>query len=142
MFTPTEISDVLHDAVHGACEQCVVLIVHRNDDEELRPAGRVAEHLAQRESVVPEVIRIARRGRIAHMCELALVSVCAEVEQFGRHRQFVHKVAAEEPVCASDSQEEKKKKKPRTRCAGASCGSGARAARYACGRYRHDVAAH
>ena len=76
----TEMSDVLHNTVHGARELRVVLIVHRHDNEELRPAGRVVVHLAQRESVVLEVVRIARRSRVAHMCELAVVFVCAEVE--------------------------------------------------------------
>ena len=76
-FAFTEISDVLHDAVHGTREQRVVLIVHRHDDEELRPAGRVVVYLAQCESVVLEIVRIARRSRIAHMCELPLVFECA-----------------------------------------------------------------
>ena len=114
VFTPTEISDVLHDAMHGACEQRVVLIVHRNDDEELRLPGRFAEHLAQRESVVLEVVRIARRSRIAHMCELALVFVYAAVEQFGRHRRVEHKVAVEEPVRALASVIAKKNKRNHT----------------------------
>ena len=103
VFTTTEISDILHDTVHGACEQRVVLLVHRNDDEELRQPGWLAEHLAQRESVVLEVVRIARRSRIAHMCELALVFVYAAVEQFGRHWRVEHKVAVEEPVRALTS---------------------------------------
>ena len=110
MFTPTEISDVIHDGVHSARELRVVLIVHRNDDEELRLAGRVVEHLAQRESIFLEVVRIARRGRIAHLCELASVFVCAEVEQFGRHWRAEHQVALEEPVCASASEIAKKNK--------------------------------
>ena len=97
-FAFTEISDVLHDAMHGTREQRVVLIVHRHDDEELRPAGRVVVYLAQCESVVLEIVRIARRSRIAHMCELALVFECAEVEQFGRHSRVEHKVTVEEPV--------------------------------------------
>jgi hypothetical protein len=95
----TQISDILHDAMHRAREQRVVLIVHRHDDEQLRPAGRVIVYLAQCESVVFEVVRIARRGRITHMCELALVFVCAEVEQFGRDSRVEHKVAMEEPAC-------------------------------------------
>ena len=143
----TEMSDVLHDTVHGARELRVVLIAHRHDDKELRPAGRVVVYLAQRESIVLEVVRIARRSRVAHMCEFAFVFVCAEVEQFGRHRQVEHKVAMEGPVMRvslRDSQEEKTKS--RTRRAGASWCAGARALRYArdgycCSCGRHDEAA-
>ena len=76
----TEISDVLHDAVHGAREERVILIIHSHDDEELRPAGRVIVHLSQREPVVLKVIRVARSGRITQMCELALFFECAEVK--------------------------------------------------------------
>ena len=86
--------------MHRAREKRVVLVVHRHDDEQLRPAGRVIMYLAQREAVVLEVVRVARRGRIAHMCELALVFVGAEVEQFRRHGRVEHEVAMEEPANA------------------------------------------
>ena len=113
----TQISDILHDAMHSAREERVVLIVHSHDDEELRPTGRVVVYLTEGESVILEVIRIASRGRIAHMCELALVFVCTEVKQFGRHSRVEHKVAVEEPVYGMRVSFELRRgeEKPRTR---------------------------
>ena len=93
-----EIGDVLHDAVHRARKERVVLIVHRHDDEQFGPARRVIVYLAQREAVVLEVVRIARRGRVAHMRKLAIVFECAEVEQLGGNGGVEDKVAVEEPV--------------------------------------------
>jgi len=68
--------------VHRAREEGVILVVHDHDDEEFRPARRIIVHLAQREAVVLEVVRVTCRSRIAHMRKLVLVFVRAEVEQF------------------------------------------------------------
>ena len=53
-------------------------------------------HLAKGEPRVLEFVRIARRGRITHMCEFTLVALCAHVEQLGRYCGVKDKVAMEE----------------------------------------------
>ena len=84
--------------MHRAREKRVVLVVHRHDDEQLRPAGRVVVYLSQCKAVILEIVRVARRGRVTHMCELALVFVGAEVEQFRWHGGVEHEVTVKEPA--------------------------------------------
>jgi hypothetical protein len=93
-----QISNVLHDTVHGPCKEAVVLIIHGHDDEQLRSTGRVIVDLTERESIVLEVVRVASSGGISHVGVFTLILVYAEVKQLCRDSRIKHKVAMEEPV--------------------------------------------
>ena len=88
--------DVLHHAVHRPTKQVVLLVVHRHDDEQLRSPRRLVEHLAQSEPIVHEVVRVACRGTIPHVRELALGAVRAAVEQLLRDWRVEDEVTMEE----------------------------------------------
>lgn len=53
-------------------------------------------HLSQRKPIVLEVVRIACRRRVPHMCKLALVSHRAHIQQLGRDCRVEDKVAVEQ----------------------------------------------
>ena len=76
-----EMGDVPHDAVHGAAEELLVLVVHGHDDEELGAAGGGVVALAEGEAGALEVVGVAGGGGVAHVGELAVGLVGAFVEQ-------------------------------------------------------------
>ena len=75
-------SDVFDDAaMHGSGEELLVFVVHGHDDEELGTAWRVVVDLAESEAVVLEIVGIAGGGGVAHVSELALGTVWAEIKK-------------------------------------------------------------
>jgi hypothetical protein len=91
--------DVLDDANHGARKQLVLLVVHGDDDEQLRRARLGEELLAQGEALGVELGRVAGGGRIAHVSELVALRglrVRNLVQQPGRDGAVEHEVAVEE----------------------------------------------
>ena len=103
VFTPrlaaiplTQIRNVLHDAMHRPRKQAVILVVHGHDDEQLCPTRRVIMHLTEGEAAIFKVVRITSRGRIAHVSELAIIFMDAEVKQLCWDCRVEHKVAVEE----------------------------------------------
>jgi len=82
VFTPcltvgavTHVLDVLENTGHGSGKQNIVLVIHCHDNEQLGMAGLCEEPLSQCEVVVVEVIGIASRSGISHVCELITLSV-------------------------------------------------------------------
>ena len=103
VFTPglaaiplTQISNVLHDTMHRPRKQAVILVVHGHDDEQLRSTRRIIMHLTEGEAIILKVVRVTRRGRIAHVSELALIFMNAEVKELCRDRRVEHKIAVKE----------------------------------------------
>jgi hypothetical protein len=90
--------DILDHAMHSTAEQLLVFIVHCHDDEELRPARRVIMDLAERKTLILEVVGVACSSRVAHMCEFTLVAKGAHVKQLGRDSGVEDKVTVEKPV--------------------------------------------
>jgi hypothetical protein len=91
--------DVLDDANHGARKQLVFLVVHGDDNEQLRRARLGEELLAQGEALGVEFGRVAGGGRIAHVGELVALRglrVRNLVQQPGRDGAVEHEVAVEE----------------------------------------------
>jgi hypothetical protein len=90
--------DVLDHAVHSTAEKLLVFIIHRHDDEELRPTWRIIMDLAERKTLILEIVGVACCSRVAHVCEFTLVAKGAHVEQFGRDSGVEDEVTVEKPV--------------------------------------------
>ena len=83
--------------MHRPRKQAVILVVHGHDDEQLRSTRRVIMHLTEGEAIIFELVRVTSCGRIAHVCELAIIFMDAEVKQLCWDCRVEHKIAVEEP---------------------------------------------
>lgn len=78
--------------MHRPGEQLLVLVVHRHHDEQLGPSRRIVQDLPQGVLFVLEIVRIARRGGVPQMRDLAIRPIGAHVQQFGRNGTIEHQV--------------------------------------------------
>jgi hypothetical protein len=89
--------NVLNHTVHRPAEQLLVLVVHGQDDKELRAPGRIVMHLTQSEAIIHEIIWVRGRGRITHVRKFALIALGAHIQQFAWYCRVENEVSMEEP---------------------------------------------
>lgn len=53
-----QMGDILHNTVHGSGEELLVLVVHGEDEKQLRSPGRIVQDLTQRKSGVFKIIGV------------------------------------------------------------------------------------
>lgn len=68
--TGTHVLDILEHTDQSASEEEIVLVVHGDDDEELRVPGFREKLLAQGVALLEEIRRVAGRRRVPHMGKL------------------------------------------------------------------------
>ena len=103
IFTPcltpvplTQVGNVFHNTLHRTAKQLLVFVAHRHDNKQFRASWWVIMDLPQRKPSVFNVIGIARRRRVPHVCKLALGARRTHVEQFGGYSRVEDKIAMEQ----------------------------------------------
>jgi hypothetical protein len=91
--TLAHVLDVLEHANHGPGKENLVLVVHCNDDEELRVSRLAEELLAKSEVALVEFGRVASRRRVAHVREFITLAVGQLVQKLGRDRAVEDQVS-------------------------------------------------
>ena len=89
-------SDIPHDAMHGAGEVDLILVVHGHTDEELGLSHCRSNILTELVSFQHKVVRVAGHGRISHVSELSFVSSRKKAVEDGGDLAFQDQFAIDE----------------------------------------------
>jgi hypothetical protein len=79
MTSLAQITNVLHDATRRPRKWAIILVVCGHDDKWVCPTRRVIMHLMEGEAITFYVVQVTSSSRIAHVSELALFLMDAEV---------------------------------------------------------------
>lgn len=89
--------DVPHDAVHGACEINLVLIIHGDANKKLRVSYGAANVLPELVAPGHKVVRIAGHGRVSHMRKFHLVSPRQKAMQYRWDLTLQYQFSVDQP---------------------------------------------